>query len=221
MADFDSLVDLLQRARARPDALAIRFLVDGEEEEVAWTYARLDARARAVGAALRARGAAGKRALLLYAPGLDYVAAFFGCLYAKVIAVPAFPPDPSRLPRTLPRLRAIVADCQAELALTTEAIQDSRGAFRDALEPPGPPLVWLATDALGDSGEPGDAVAREDVAFLQYTSGSTASPRGVVITHGNLLHNLRATQRAAGRWSARASSAGCRPTTTWGSSAAS
>ncbi len=196
---FDSILDVLEeRSRTQADALAVRFLVDGEQREACWTYGQLGARARAIAAALRARGAAGKRVLLLYPPGLDYVAAFYGCLYAKALAVPAFPPEPSRLHRTLPRLRAIVADASAEVALTTADIFAVKDHFGAALSLGDRPIDWLVTSDLADADE-GPAPARpDDVAFLQYTSGSTATPRGVMVTHGNLVHNLEAIRRTIG-----------------------
>jgi acyl-CoA synthetase (AMP-forming)/AMP-acid ligase II len=157
----------------------------------AWlSYADLDRRARAIGAALQEMGAAGERALLLFPPGLDYISAFFGCLYGGAIAVPAYPPDPARLDRTLPRLQAIVRDAQASLVLTTSAI----AGFQSLVGTHAPALAavrWLATDIC-------DGVFRErrasgdDIAFLQYTSGSTSDPKGVMVTHANLLHNCAA-----------------------------
>src|SRR5205807_1551124 len=95
--------------------LGYTFLVDGEGEEVFLSYGELDRRARAIAARLQAAGAAGERVLLLYPPGLDYIAAFFGCLYAGAVAVPAYPP---RLNRNLSRLQAVVADARAKFALT-------------------------------------------------------------------------------------------------------
>src|SRR6476619_4138148 len=118
-----TLVDLLRwRAAHQPDRHAYTFLQDGEAEAVDLTYRELDRRARAIGALLQSLGVAGERALLLYPPGLDYIAAFFGCLYAGVVAVPAYPPNPARLERTLPRLRAIALDAQTCVALTTSPI---------------------------------------------------------------------------------------------------
>src|SRR5438270_3583998 len=113
-----TLVDLLRRRALRqPDQLAYTFLLDGETSELHLTYRELEQRARAVAAALRLAGAKGGRALLLYPPGLDFVEGFFGCLYAGVVAVPAYPPDPAKLNRTLPRLQAVIADGEASLVL--------------------------------------------------------------------------------------------------------
>ena len=120
---FNNLVDLVQwRAQHQPDDDVILFLADGESDEQHLTFAELDRRARAIGASLRSRAAPGERAVLLYPPGLDYVAAFFGCLYGGMVAVPAYPPDPFRLKRTLPRLLSIVADSHAAFVLTTSMV---------------------------------------------------------------------------------------------------
>src|SRR5688572_28844462 len=118
--DVSTLVELLRwRALHQPDHHAYTFLVDGEAEEVHLTYQELDRQARAIGAQLQHLAAAGERSLLLYPAGLEFIAAFFGCLYAGVIAVPAYPP---RRNRPMPRLQTIVADAQARVALTTAAI---------------------------------------------------------------------------------------------------
>jgi acyl-CoA synthetase (AMP-forming)/AMP-acid ligase II len=114
------LVELLcRRALESPHRLAYTFLLNGETEEVNLTYGQLHTQARAIGARLQSLEAAGERALLLYPPGLDYIAAFFGCLYAGVIAVPAYPP---RLNSSVLRLQAIAEDAEPSLALTTSLI---------------------------------------------------------------------------------------------------
>ncbi|MFP2906619.1 AMP-binding protein [Pyxidicoccus sp. 3LFB2] len=149
-------------------------------------------RARRIGAVLQSLSRAGERAVLLYPPGLEYIAGFFGCLYSGLVAVPAYPPDPMRLERTLPRLRAIIRDARASVVLTTAAIQEvGEALFEHAPELAA--LRWVATDALPEGVEsdwrsPGPSP--DTLAFLQYTSGSTGTPKGVRLTHGNLLHNL-------------------------------
>src|SRR5215467_362652 len=123
-----TLIELLdQRALHLPDQLAYTFLCDGETSEgetteLHLTYRELQRRARAIAAALRSAGAKGERALLLYPPGLDFIEGFFGCLYAGVVAIPAYPPHFARLNRSLPRLQAILADAQTTLVLTTSPI---------------------------------------------------------------------------------------------------
>jgi natural product biosynthesis luciferase-like monooxygenase protein len=181
------------RVVRQPDDLALTFLQDGEADASNVTFAELDARARVIAVRLQELDAAGERALLLYAPGLDYVAAFFGCLYAGVVAVPAYPPDPSRLQRSLPRLLATVADSRCKFLLTTKLIA-SMGQAMLELAPPLREMSWLSTDEL-DIARAGawraPAISGSTLAFLQYTSGSTGNPRGVMLTHGNLLHNLQ------------------------------
>ncbi|CAG0936139.1 nonribosomal peptide synthetase DhbF [Thermoflexales bacterium] len=191
--EFATLVEILRwRALHQPEQRAYTFLIDGETEEVHLTYRELDQLARRIGAQLQTRVAPGERALLLYPPGLEYIAAFFGCLYAGVIAVPAYPPHPSRLERTFPRLRAITQDAQPTLALTTSAILPMAEALFNMVED-AQSLRWLSTDdddqAWAETWKP-PVLDTNTLAFLQYTSGSTATPRGVTLTHGNLLHNL-------------------------------
>src|SRR6185369_478651 len=111
-----TFVEVLRaRAAESPEALAYTFLDAAGEEAATLTFADLDRRARTIAAHLQAQGAAGERALLLYPPGLEFVAAFLGCLYSGVVAVPAYPP---RSARTLPRLKAVAADAQPRFALS-------------------------------------------------------------------------------------------------------
>ncbi|HEY5920126.1 MAG TPA: fatty acyl-AMP ligase [Kofleriaceae bacterium] len=192
-----SLVDVLRtRAAAQPDRQAFGWWGDRGGIESSITYAALDDKARAIGAALQAKAAPRARALLLYAPGFDYVAAFYGCLYGNVIAVPAYPPEPTRLDRTLPRLRAIIADAQATVVLTSSAILAFVAPVL-ALAPELAALSWIATDPLTDasSWSPPD-LSEADLAFLQYTSGSTGAPKGVMLSHANLLENSEVIRRA-------------------------
>src|SRR6185295_1868097 len=190
-----SVADALARRAARtPDRLAYVFLGDGEEEQARFTYAGLDARARSIAAALHRSVGPGQRALLLDPPGLDFVAAFFGCLYAGVIAVPAYPP---RSPRRMPRLLAILADARPAVALASAAsLQRVRGWLEQT--PAASALSWLATDELDPAPTGWDPAAPggDAVAFLQYTSGSTSAPKGVMVTQANLSHNQRVIQEA-------------------------
>jgi acyl-CoA synthetase (AMP-forming)/AMP-acid ligase II/aryl carrier-like protein len=196
-----TLVDLLRkRAHEQPSRRVFTLLEDGETETRHLDFAGLELRARAIAATLQRQAAPGERALLLYPYGLDYVAAFFGALYAGVVAVPVYPPDPTRLNRTLPRLRAIARDAQATLVLTTGAIRDMvDGLARHAPELAAP--RWVATDELAPELErewrPPE-VTPDSLAFIQYTSGSTSEPKGVRLTHANLLHNESIIQRAFG-----------------------
>jgi len=187
-----TLIELLdQRALHLPDQLAYTFLLDGETTELHLTYRELRRRARAIAAALRFAGAKGERALLLYPPGLDFIEGFFGCLYAGVVAVPAYPPHFAKLNRSLPRLQAIITDAQATLVLTTSPILE-RAKLILTETPDLKTLNWLATDKVVsgvDEDWRTEQAMPDDLAFLQYTSGSTGHPRGVMLTHENLLHN--------------------------------
>ncbi len=186
-----TLVDILRwRAQHQPDRTAYTFLLDGETREDNLTYRELDRRARAIAAHLQSLGATGERALLLFPPGLDYIAAFFGCLYAGVVAVPAYPPPPNK---PMPRIQAIVSDAQARFALSTAQMFASVRQ-RLAQHPDLAVLHWLSTDDL--SAPDPDAwrqprITGDTLAFLQYTSGSTAAPKGVMVTHGNIIDNER------------------------------
>ncbi|MBN3959943.1 type I polyketide synthase [Nostoc sp. NMS8] len=187
--NFSTLIDLLTyRAHNQPEQTAYTFLVDGETESVNLTYQELDRKARAIATQLLQQGVPGSRALLLYPPGLEFIAAFFGCLYAGFVAVPAYPP---RRNQKMSRLQAIVSDAEAVVALTTESILTSISpqlAENITLAV----IPWIATDSINISivgiwQHPN--VNSDTLAFLQYTSGSTGTPKGVMITHGNLLHN--------------------------------
>src|ERR1051325_459222 len=168
-----TLVELLRlRAQNQPDFLGYTYLTDGETNEVNLTYGDLHKQACAIAAQLRATGMAGERALMLFPPGMDFLPAFFGCLYSQVVAVPAYPPDRARLNRTLPRLRAIISDAQAKVVLTTTPILSLAEPFF-AQAPDLANLKWLATDnvsaAAGEDFEP--LTSQPDMlAFLQYRS---------------------------------------------------
>jgi 8-amino-7-oxononanoate synthase len=184
-----TLVDLLRtRADELGNQLAFSYAVDGDQKLEHVSYAELDRRARAIAARLQHAGMSGGRALMLYPSGLDFVAAFFGCLYAGVVAVPAYPP---RRNRNADRIDRVVQDADASVVLSTEhALVRTEGMLEaDAMLRK---LSWWPTDKIS----PADAnhwsptkVNADDLAFLQYTSGSTGDPKGVMLTHRNLMAN--------------------------------
>ncbi|MCQ8769406.1 type I polyketide synthase [Streptomyces telluris] len=186
---------LRHRADRTPDALAYRFLPGADDASESWSYGELDLRARTVAGRLLRENLAGRPVLLLHPPGLDYIAAFFGCLYAGAIAVPAYPPDSARFGQTMPRLAAIARDSGATHAYTTADVREAARARPEEISALGlTGLTWLTADDLG----PADAEAWHEpgtgggsLAFLQYTSGSTSDPKGVMVTHTNLVRNLR------------------------------
>lgn len=185
-------------AETRGDLNVFTFLEDGEDQALSLTLAQADRRARAVAAYLQSGNFQGQRALLVYPPGLDFIEGMLACLYAGVIPIPAFPPDPARVERTLPRLQAILKDSGATLLLTTKPIK-SASAFITHQAPEIAGMPWIATDKIGEDlagrwREP--PLREEDLAILQYTSGSTGEPKGVMISHGNLTHNLEVIRRA-------------------------
>lgn len=183
-----NLAELLQyRALHQKNQTAYTFLVDGERESISLTYQELDRMARGIAAQLQLVPP-GDSALLLYPPGLEFIAAFFGCLYAGVIAVPVYPPTKNY---QISQLQVIITDAQATVLLTTTSILDKiKNQPTESSELV--KLPYLATDNLPDppnqelnlySAKP------ETIAFLQYSPSNTARPRGAKISHDNLMHN--------------------------------
>ncbi|AFZ34734.1 Long-chain-fatty-acid--(acyl-carrier-protein)lig ase [Stanieria cyanosphaera PCC 7437] len=187
-----TLIDILQyRSVEQPTQTVYTFLIDGEREAVSLTYRELEQQAKKIATYLQSNTSTQARVLLLYPPGLEYISAFFGCLMAGAIAIPAYPPRPNR---SLARLQSIIQDAQATIALTTHSILTNL----ERKLPHAPELKnlrWLATDNLPHNlvydGQLPDN-SPDALALLQYTSGSTAEPKGVKISHRNLLHNLEA-----------------------------
>jgi acyl transferase domain-containing protein/acyl-CoA synthetase (AMP-forming)/AMP-acid ligase II/acyl carrier protein len=184
---------LRMRAAAHRDRTYLTFLPDDDGSPVEVSFRALDERARAIAAAIQERAERQGRALLLYPPGPEFVEALYGCLHSGWVAVPAYPPDPFRLAKSLPRLLHISADAKVGVVLTTSAFVEVAASL--AQEIPGlAGIRWLATDEvrteLAACYREVDC-SPEDLAILQYTSGSTSDPRGVMLTHGNLLANGR------------------------------
>lgn len=200
-AEAATLFDVLSWRAAHQDRkLAYTFLSEGDGESRDLSYDELHQRARCVAAHLQALGIGRARALLLYPPGLEFVTAFFGCLCAGTIAVPVRPPHPARLQRELPALTAIAKDADARVVLMPSSMRRTAEGFVNRCPDLGA-LRWVTTDDVDENlaaaWEP-PGVAVTDTAFIQYTSGSTATPRGVVVSHRSLMHNLAAIERLFG-----------------------
>jgi acyl-CoA synthetase (AMP-forming)/AMP-acid ligase II len=197
--EFSSFVDVLQhRAAEQPNDRAYIFLPDRGAERFSLSFAEVYARARVVAWSLAERGQRGDRAVLLFSPGLDFIVAFFACLLAGVIAVPMMVP---RRASSKDASAAILADCSPRFAMTqrellTDARPDLAERFRTG------EIDWVFVDSrIAGSEQPRTPLplpARDDVAFLQYTSGSTSAPKGVIVSHGNLIENSEMIRVAFG-----------------------
>ena len=191
-----TILDILgNRSLHQRDQKAYTFLQDGEKESRTISYGELDRISKAIAAQLQSMGASGQRALLLYPSGLEFITAFFGCLYAGVVAVPAYPP---RANQKMSRLEAIVADARATVILTTVALLTNIKS-RVAQNPELAALPFLATDQIDENQAESwqeTALCGSNLAFLQYTSGSTGTPKGAMVSHENLLHNEKIIQKA-------------------------
>jgi acyl-CoA synthetase (AMP-forming)/AMP-acid ligase II len=187
----NTFIDVLTaRAAETPEQIAYTFLQDGETPSANVSYQALDRQTRAIAAQLQSFNAQGTCVLILCRPGLDFIAAFLGCLYAGAIAVPSSPPR--RIEKTA-RLKNILKDTQATLVLTTKDLLASLSS-RLMPEPSQSPLHWIAIDALDPSQAETWKQSLTDMdtlAMLQYTSGSTGIPKGVMITHRNLMQNAK------------------------------
>ncbi len=187
---------LRDSASERPNAVAVTFLEDGERLEASLTYAQLHASALRICGGLRARARPGDRVILGYPNGLEFIRAFFACQYAGLIPVPIAPPRRGGRTGDLERMEGIIRNAQPTVLLTSERIRTKlrEGTSSNAAAV----LPWLTLEEM-ESAEPEHRVAlptANTVAFLQYTSGSTSDPRGVVVTHGGLVANITAIGNA-------------------------
>ena len=190
------MIELLQgQAAEQPERTSYAFL-DDRDGETEVSFGELDRRARTIAGRLQLELKPGDRALLVYPAGLDFIAAFFGCMYAGVVAVPATYPKPKR---PMPRLQRIAVDCDAHVALSTA--QTLTTLDPELLSADAATSQWIATDELNsdlaDLWQRPD-VSTNDLAFLQYTSGSTSDPKGVMVSHANLLANLERIRQSFG-----------------------
>jgi acyl-CoA synthetase (AMP-forming)/AMP-acid ligase II/thioesterase domain-containing protein/acyl carrier protein len=196
-----TLVEVLRRrATEQPDRVSFVFLKDGESEEASLSHASLDMRARSIGAWLSAISGAGERALLLYPSGLEFVAALFGCFYGGLTAVPAYPLESANSKRAVSRLRTIVQSARPIVALTDAAslrvVKELIPTYPDLKD-----IRWISTEEIPDelaSEWQCPAATAEAIAVLQYTSGSTTTPRGVMLSHRNVIENLEMLRRTFG-----------------------
>ncbi len=192
-----TLVDLMRfRADSTPDKVGFIFLRDGHADEARLTYAQLDRKARQIAEYLLDEVPPGSRVLINHPPGLEYISSYFGCLYASMVAVPVYPP---RFNQKLDRLNSIVRCASPAAALTAKQTMDTlRAPILDS--PLLSPLKWVETDTLPDIEPSGLMPTPKEnaLAFLQYTSGSTSDPKGVMLSHGNLMANLEAIKQCFG-----------------------
>lgn len=184
-SDFTVVDVVLQRAAQDPDRIAYRFLEENVDDARTLTYGALALRATAVAVSLAGRAKPGDRALLAYPPGPDYVIAFYGCLLAGVLAVPTYP---VKTHRSTPSLRAFARDSAAAVVLTDSATHAALASTDNDIAD----LPWQSTDQIGPA--IADSWTRPELspaspALLQYTSGSTSAPRGIIIGHDNLVAN--------------------------------
>jgi len=198
--EFPSFVALLRhRATEQPDRTGFLFLRDNNPENDLdlLTYSQLDEKARAIASVLQQSGEPGQRVLLLHQPGEDFVTSFYGCLYAGAIAVTTYPAHRGRLKQSLPKICDLLTDAECSTILTTSEIAPVFTAAWKEVIGDQAPLV-LASDAIPTTEADNwkkPTVRQDTVAFLQYTSGSTSRPRGVAVTHGNMLHNSQVIAR--------------------------
>ncbi|MGC4088932.1 MAG: AMP-binding protein [Polyangiaceae bacterium] len=185
----------LARQRADVTALVVVSERDGQLHEVSLGYAELERKVRALASRLQ-RFARGERALLLLENDEHYVISFFACLYAGLVAVPVFPPESLR-PQHMARLLGIARDARPGCVLTTRELEDALSAtLAESFD-----ASVVSVDVVADSSAEGFTPSLpngDDVAFLQYTSGSTSSPKGVMVTHDNLMANSRAIEEGLG-----------------------
>ncbi|HTV80450.1 MAG TPA: fatty acyl-AMP ligase [Steroidobacteraceae bacterium] len=183
-------------AALRADAIAYTYLADGQSDARSLSWSELDARAARLGAALHGQGAAGEPVLLALPSGLAFIESLFACWYAGAIPVPVSLPLHQRAKH---RLNSIIGDARARFALGSPETQ-ARLSTAGSAEGGVPPMHWIDPNAAAATGSGAECPGAPDqrVALLQYTSGSTGAPRGVIVTHANLMHNSSLIAEAFG-----------------------
>lgn len=189
LSNASTINDAFAFFQEKKEQTVYTFLEDGEEKEIHITYGELYESASAIAHSLLQKGKQGDRVLLFYPPGLEFIKAFYGCLLSGLIAVPSYPP---RMNRTLERLKAITEDCEASIVLTLCSLKEKVDPFLSSS------TIVVCSDLIPFIAESTllPAIDENDVAFLQYTSGSTGNPKGVMVTHANIMHNQRLIQKA-------------------------
>lgn len=191
-----NLISILnERANQTPNQLAYIFLKNRENQEQNITYQQLSQNSKNIAIKLQSLIPEGSRALLLYPQGLEFINTFLGCLYAGIIAVPAYPPKRNQ---KMSRLAAIIKDAEPQIILTTSSMLETiKEKLTDIVDSSA--VQWLATDNLNNEEELSyifPNISSDSLAFLQYTSGSTGTPKGVMISHGNIVYNSASIQKA-------------------------
>ncbi|QGZ37044.1 non-ribosomal peptide synthetase/type I polyketide synthase [Stappia indica] len=192
----ETLVDAIAHwAGKRGEEIALDFRARTGAEPVTLTYAQLSASARALAARLAREGHRGDRVLILLPSGIDYVVALLGCMQAGFIGVPVNLPGPSRVRRVLGKVGPIAADCKPRFIVTTDEIRRQSQADLDAFAQQAGARVLILDAPCERCAWQGDPLRGTDTAFLQYTSGSTGEPKGVINGHAPLMRNLRFISR--------------------------
>ena len=191
-AASETILDILRERGAEfPDKRILTFLRNGEIIEDQWTYKNLFQHIQQVSTSLQLQSTEGSRVLILLPQGLSYVGALFGCFYSKVIAVPVYPPKRNRADL---RIKSIFKDCKPDVIISTSKIRESAQKHNHYLNG----AKWIDYSevmSVKNNFEP-KQIMPDDIALLQYTSGSTGSPKGVMVTHNNIIENSKILKEA-------------------------